>query len=93
MVVLDAPPSLGRVQPDQRSAFMGQSNHAPGTMMPRAADSQSYLDAESRALLLGAPGRFIPAMIDPPEHVLAAPLPIRASGAGTSFRLIDLLCG
>jgi hypothetical protein len=71
---------------------MGQSNRGPGTMMPRAADSQSYLDAESRALL-GAPGTFIPAMIDPPEHVPPAPLPVHGSGAGTSFRLIDLLCG
>ena len=72
---------------------MGQSNRAPGTMMPRAADSQSYLDAETRALLLGAPGTFIPAMIDPPEQVLPAPLLVHGSGAGTSFRLIDLLCG
>ena len=72
---------------------MGQSNRAPGTTVPRAADSQSFLDAESRALLLGGPGIFIPAMIDPPGHVPPAPLPIRASGAGTSFRLIDLLCG
>jgi hypothetical protein len=72
---------------------MGQSNRGPGMTVPRAADSQSYLDAESRALLLGAPGMLIPAMIDPPEHVLPAPLPIRVTGAGTSFRLIDLLCG
>jgi len=71
---------------------MGQCNRAPGTTVPRAANSQSFLDAESRALL-GAPGTFIPAMIDPPEHVIPAPLPIRASGAGTSFRLLDLLCG
>jgi len=72
-------------------AFMGQSNRAPG-LAPRALNSQSFLDAESRALL-SAPGTLIPSMIDPPEHIIPAPLTMsRSSTAGMSFRFTDLLC-
>jgi hypothetical protein len=71
---------------------MGQSNRTPG-VAPRGVALQTFLDAETRAMLY-AQGDRVAAMIDPPEHVVPAPLPFRGSGGpAPAFRLIDLLCG
>jgi hypothetical protein len=71
---------------------MGHSTTTRLDVTGRGVAGISFMDPESMAVLLAPDARGLAAMIDPPDRIVPAPLPLRPTIGASDSPFPSLLC-